>query len=293
MRAERILQSSPLAIEEGIEVLKSGGLVGFPTETVYGLGADATNDTAIRDLFEVKGRPPRNPLIIHTSSLEKAKEVAWLDERAAYLGETLWPGSVTLVLRKRLSSGVCSRATAGLETVAVRVPRHPTALALLRGVDRPIAAPSANRSGRVSATTPSHILHTLKNRLDLILAEGKCRVGIESTIVDLTQSRPRILRYGAVPQAEIGALLGEEIEGPPLGEESVKAPGQLASHYAPSIPLRLNVTDLRSGEALLGYGWDGLIRGSGERLNLSKRGDLYQAAENLYAMLHALDSPRA
>ena len=292
MKSGKVLQSSPQAIAEGVKILKAGGLVAFPTETVYGLGADATNAKAIETLYTVKARPLINPLIIHVPSLERAREIARLDQRALYLGETLWPGALTLVLRRKSGCAVCSQAMAGLETVAIRVPDHPTALTLLQGVDRPIAAPSANRSGRVSATAPTHILHTLKDRIDLILAEGKCRIGIESTILDLSEVRPRILRHGFVTRADLEDLIGETIEeDAAFSKEVPKSPGRLLTHYAPSIPLRLNVTTLKEGEALLGYGWDGWIRGSGARLNLSKSGDLYQAAENLYAMLHVLDSP--
>lgn len=269
------------AIDRAAALLRAGELVAFPTETVYGLGADAANQAAVRALFAAKGRPADNPLIAHVADLDAARREAVFDARAERLAALFWPGPLTLVLRRRADSRLAALVSAGLDTVALRVPRHATALQLLRAVGRPVAAPSANPSGRLSPTTADHVASGLGGAVAMILDDGPCPLGLESTVVGL-DGEARLLRPGGLPRAaiedEIGAL-AEPYDGVP------RAPGMMASHYAPRLPLRLGATSPRRGEALLGFG-----PACGEAtLNLSPSGDLDEAAANLYAMLHALD----
>jgi len=279
-------------IARAAELLRSGGLVAFPTETVYGLGADATDDRAVAGIFEAKGRPRFNPLIVHVPDMDAAEAVVRFDQRAERLAETLWPGALTLVLPRRSDSPLSLLVSAGLESVAVRVPNHPVARSLLKATGRPIAAPSANRSGAVSPTTPLHVSESLGHRVGLILAAGRCPIGLESTVLDLTGADPVLLRPGGVTREELEALLGTAMLTASSDEpESPKSPGQLASHYAPGRPVRLGAHDAAPDEALLAFGPDTFIRGGVTRLNLSPQGDLFEAAANLFAMLRALDRP--
>jgi len=269
--------------------LRAGALVILPTETVYGLGADAGNPAAVAKLYEVKARPRFNPLIVHAADLGMVERVAHLPPLAEALGETLWPGPLTLVLPRRLEGPVCDLAAAGLDTVAVRIPGHPVARQILSRCGLPIVAPSANRSGRLSPTQPTHVAEELSGLIPLIIADGRTNIGIESTIIDLTGDRPALLRPGGIPAAEIEALLGAELERSDSSGENgrPKAPGALTSHYAPSLSVRLNATVVEDGEALLTFGPD--LRSGPLVLNLSENGDFSEAAGNLFAHLRTLD----
>ncbi|WP_029007714.1 L-threonylcarbamoyladenylate synthase [Azospirillum halopraeferens] len=271
-------------------LLRDGALVAFPTETVYGLGADATDDRAVAAIFAAKGRPHFNPLIVHVSDLAAAERLAVFDERARTLGEHAWPGPLTLVLPRRPDSGLSLLVSAGLDTVAVRVPGHPVAQALLRAAGRPVAAPSANRSGSVSPTTPMHVVDSLGDRVRLVLAGGRCPVGVESTVLDLSGPAAVLLRPGAVLREDVERLIGPVSVGAG-NAEAPTAPGQLASHYAPRAAVRLEATGADPDEALLTFGPDGFVRGGAVRLNLSPDGSLDEAAANLFAHLRALDRP--
>jgi len=274
------------SISTAAELLRQGQLVAFPTETVYGLGGDATDDHAVAAIFAAKNRPQFNPLIAHVPDIAAAEGLVRLDERARLLAAHFWPGPLTLVLPRRDDGTVSLLASAGLDSIAVRVPDHPVALALLKAAGRPIAAPSANPSGGVSPTTARHVAEGLNGRLAMILDGGACAVGVESTVLDLTTATPTLLRPGGVTLEQLRALLGEVAFADAHDETSPKSPGMLASHYAPGLPVRLDVTEPQAGEALLGFG-----PVSGAVMNLSEEGDLSQAAAHLFAMLRALDRP--
>ena len=277
--------------------LAEGGLVAFPTETVYGLGADATNPQAIARLYQAKGRPAFNPLIAHVASLEAAQAIARFDTRGMRLAEAFWPGPLTLVLPKTKTCAVADLATAGLDTIAVRIPSHPAALEILRAFGKPVVAPSANLSGHVSPTTAQHVHHDLSGRIDLIVDGGPVTVGVESTIVGCFEE-PMLLRPGGIPRASIEAVLGERL-AQPLHDTDVSdphplAPGMLASHYAPRTPVRLNAANIEATEALLAFGAP-LAEASNAiaAMNLSNRSDLVEAAANLFGHLRALDKTGA
>jgi L-threonylcarbamoyladenylate synthase len=290
----RIAKADVAAIGDAVSHLKSGGLVAFATETVYGLGADATNGEAVARLYEAKGRPAFNPLIAHVADLSAAQVLARFDADAARLAEAFWPGPVTLVLPKAAACPVAELATAGLDTIAVRVPDHPVAQDLLAAFGRPVVAPSANRSGHVSPTTAEHVLADLGGRIDLILDGGATPVGVESTIIACL-GEPALLRPGGVPRDAIERALGKPLAELFVADEAPLAPGMLASHYAPRTPLRLDAENVAPDEALLAFG-PKLVRGA-ERavkvLNLSTRGDLIEAAANLFSHLRALDGAGA
>jgi L-threonylcarbamoyladenylate synthase len=285
-----IVPASPENISRAAELLRAGRLVAFPTETVYGLGGDATDDRAVARIFAAKGRPRFNPLIVHVPSLAAAEAIGEFDARAHAAARQFWPGPLTLVLRRRAASGVALLACAGLDTVAIRVPAHPVAQALLRQTGRPLAAPSANRSGHVSPTLAAHVAAELGNRVALVLDGGACSVGLESTVLDLSGGAPTLLRPGGVTLETLSALLGDiAVAG---GDPSApRSPGQLASHYAPTLPLRLEATTALPGEALLAFGRE-TPTGFAETLNLSESGDLAEAAANLFALLRRLDRPQ-
>lgn len=271
-------------------IIRQGGLVAFPTETVYGLGADAGNETAVARIFEAKGRPQLNPLIVHVADLEAAERLCMFDDRARKLAAAFWPGPLTLVLPMRDGAPIASLVTAGLKTLAVRVPAHEVARALLEAAGVPIAAPSANPSGRISPTRAEHVRQALSGSLDLILDGGPTEVGLESTIVACTKGPARLLRLGGIEQAAIEAALDERLVVEEAGERPT-APGGLASHYAPRAPLRLNVDKVKPGEALLAFGPD-LPPGADRAvlvLNLSEIGNLHEAAAHLFNFLHWLD----
>jgi L-threonylcarbamoyladenylate synthase len=285
-----IAPAYPASIGEAARLLRAGALVAFPTETVYGLGADATNERAVAAIFAAKGRPRFNPLIVHVPGLAEAEAFAEFDARARSLAARFWPGPLSLVLRRRRDSGLSLLASAGLETVALRAPAHPVAQALLRATARPVAAPSANRSGRVSPTEAAHAMAELSGAVAMVLDAGRCRIGIESTVLDLSGQTPVLLRPGGVALEQLAALLG------PIATESggagmPRSPGMLASHYAPALPLRLDATDARPGEALLAFGPAAAPVGFAETLWLSRTGDLAEAAANLFAMLRQVDRP--
>jgi L-threonylcarbamoyladenylate synthase len=277
------------ALDEAARLLRAGELVVFPTETVYGVGADATNARAVARIFEAKGRPRFNPLIAHVPDLEAAEGLAKFPEAARLLAERFWPGPLTLVLERRLDCPVALLACAGLDTIAVRVPAHPAARELLRASGRPVVAPSANRSGRISPTKAAHAAEELGERVALVLDGGPCGVGVESTIVRIVGDRAELLRPGGIARAMIEAIAGP-LAAPQADEARPASPGRLASHYAPRLPVRLEARDVRPGEALLAFGADA-PEGAAETLNLSPAGDPVEAAANLFAMLRALDRP--
>ena len=278
-------------VEQAAALLSEGGLVAFPTETVYGLGADATDDAAVARIYAAKTRPRFNPLILHVADAEAARALAQFDRRAESLAARFWPGPLTLVLPRRDNAKISSLALAGLDTVALRVPGHTLAQSILRAVARPIAAPSANRSGLISPTTADHVAADLGDAVDLIVDGGACPVGVESTIVDLTVEPARLLRPGGVTAADIEtAIRGIVVDDGSDAEP--KAPGRLARHYAPKTRLRLDAEAVVGNEALLAFGPDPLT-GAVATANLSPTGDLNEAAANLFAMLHDLDASGA
>ncbi|HZP71190.1 MAG TPA: L-threonylcarbamoyladenylate synthase [Pseudolabrys sp.] len=278
------------AIETAARCLAAGGLVAFPTETVYGLGADAANGEAVARLYAAKGRPAFNPLIAHVADADTARRTGTFTDAAAKLAAAFWPGPLTLVLARHPHCRVADLALAGLDTVAVRVPAHPVAHALLNAFGGPIVAPSANRSGHVSPTSAAHVLADLRGRIDLIVDGGPCTVGVESTIVSCV-GIPALLRPGGVPREAIERALGCTLAAPPATDESPAAPGMLASHYAPKASLRLDADRPQPGEALLAFGTAPQF--TGPTLNLSPRGDLIEAAANLFSHLRALDASGA
>jgi L-threonylcarbamoyladenylate synthase len=265
--------------------------VAFPTETVYGLGANALDGSAVAKIFAAKERPRINPLIVHVAGLAEAAAYAVIGETARTLAEAFWPGPLSLVLNKRAGSGIADLVTAGLETIALRAPAHPVARALLAETRLPIAAPSANRSGRVSPTTVAHVEAELGSLPAMILDGGPCKLGIESTVVSVAGPVPALLRLGATPRAAIERVLGQ-----PLAlarpDDAIASPGQLATHYAPGTPLRLNVRCPEPGDALLAFGKD-VPEGARTIINLSHEGDLHEAAANLFAALRELDASGA
>ena len=281
------------SIADAAACLAGGGLVAFPTETVYGLGADATNGTAVARLYAAKGRPSFNPLIAHVFDLAAAKRLAVFDATAEKLAAAFWPGPLTLVLKKRAGCPVAELATAGLDTIAVRVPDHPVALGILSRLGRPVVAPSANRSGHVSPTTAQHVLDDLGGRIDFIVDGGPAPVGVESTIIACLD-RPQLLRPGGLPREEVERVLEGPLEDVPSGlldPGAPIAPGMLESHYAPRARLRLRVDRVNPGEALLAFGIR-LPPGTENAaivLNLSPGGDLVEAATNLFSDLRTLD----
>jgi len=288
--------SEPDAIDEAARILAAGGLVAFPTETVYGLGADATNASAVARLYAAKGRPAFNPLIAHVDGLSAAHALARFDAAADKLAAAFWPGPLTLVLPKGAGCPVAELATAGLDTIAVRVPAHPIAQALIARLGRPVVAPSANRSGHVSPTTADHVLADLADRIDLVLDGGQSPVGVESTILASLGGEVALLRPGGLPREAVERVLGRavstahETPGAP-DDEAPLAPGMLASHYAPRAALRLDAREIRPGEALLAFGPE-LPPGAAlaaSVLNLSARGDTVEAAANLFSHLRTLD----
>jgi len=271
------------AIAEAGRLLRAGQLVAFPTETVYGLGADATDDHAVAAVFAAKNRPRFNPLIVHVSATGAAETLVTFDEKATTLARAFWPGPLTLVLPRRSDSRLSLLVSAGLDSVAVRVPDHPVARSLLAAAGRPVAAPSANASGRVSPTTAAHVAESVGECVAMILDGGPCRVGLESTVVDLCGNAPALLRPGGLPAEAIETLVGPL--APPVSGPA-RAPGMQTRHYAPRLPLRLNALASWPGEALLGFG----PKSEKAAVNLSLSGNLEEAAANLFAMLRDLDA---
>lgn len=286
-----IVPADPDAVRQAGALLRAGRLVAFPTETVYGLGADATSDSAVAAIFEAKKRPSFNPLIVHVTSLAAARRLVTLDALSEKLAERFWPGALTLVLPRLDGSPVSLLASAGLDTVAIRVPAHEVARAIIDAAGVPIAAPSANASGSVSPTRAEHVAQSLGDAVDLIVDAGPCTVGVESTVVACEGDTATILRPGGVTVEELSAVAGtvEIATGSP---DAPASPGMLESHYAPVAALRLNATSVGADEALLSFG-DRPFSGAAEELNLSPRGDLREAAANLFAFLRDLDSRHA
>jgi len=281
-------------INEAARILSAGGLVALPTETVYGLACDATDARAVARLYAAKGRPSFNPLIAHVPDLDAARRVGHFNTEAELLAAQFWPGPLTLVV-PAIESATCDLARAGLSSVAIRVPAHPVARAVLSAVGRPIAAPSANRSGHVSPTSAKHVMADLDGAIDMVLDAGPAKVGIESTILDCTGLRPVLLRPGGLARSAIEAVLGHKLArlATPVSENAPLAPGMLASHYAPSVPVRLDASHIEPGEALLTFAG---AKPPGEPaivLDLSPAGDLMEAAANLFAHLRALDASGA
>ncbi len=281
-----------MSIEQAARLIREGELVAFPTETVYGLGGDATNERAVAKIFEAKGRPQFNPLISHVVDASEAERLVQWNDIADKLAARFWPGPLTLVLPRAKDSPIALLATAGLDTAAVRAPAHPMAQALIRAAGRPIAAPSANRSGAVSPTRAEHVAESLGDRVKMILDGGPCEVGLESTVLDLTTVTPTLLRPGGATREAIEAVIGPVAlsHAVPSGNAAHKSPGQLASHYAPARPVRLNATSVTADEGLLAFGPQP-PPGANQVLNLSVSGDLTEAAANLFAHLRALDQP--
>ncbi|TWT15842.1 L-threonylcarbamoyladenylate synthase [Reyranella sp. CPCC 100927] len=279
------------AIARAADLIRTGALVALPTETVYGLGGDATNDRAVAGIFQAKGRPQFNPLIAHVpDAAAAAQHVVWTDV-AEVLAQRFWPGPLTLVLSRRADCAVSLLCSAGLDTLAVRSPSHPVAQALLRAVGRPVAAPSANRSGMVSPTQAAHVVQSLGAGVALVLDGGRCPVGVESTVIDLTAAQPTLLRPGGATREAIEAVIGPLARAPAVGTPgALHAPGQLESHYAPALPVRLDALSVADDEALLAFGPD-VPGGAALTLNLSPAGDMGEAAANLFAMLRTLDRP--
>jgi len=273
-------------IERAAALLRAGRLVAFPTETVYGLGGDATNDRAVAEIFAAKNRPDFNPLIVHVTHKAAAEEIGHFTETAHALADQFWPGALTLILRRTSDCAISALASAGLDSLAIRVPGHELARTLIERTGHPIAAPSANASGRLSPTTAQHVADQLGDKIPLILDGGPCTIGVESTVVDLTGEIPTLLRPGGIPVEAIEQSLGMKVPAPVHKDGAFKSPGMLASHYAPERPLRLNANCAEPDEALLGFG-PGVTNAT---LNLSESADLTEAAANLFAYLHRLDT---
>lgn len=301
----KIRSATDALIEHAAQILRDGGLVAFPTETVYGLGAHACDEDAVAKIFTAKGRPSFNPLIVHVAHMDQAAELVEMDSRAKTIATHFWPGPITLVLPQKQGNGIAGNVSAGLPTLAVRIPAHEVARKLLSKAAIPVAAPSANKSGNLSPTRPTHVAEGLGDAVDVILAAGACDVGVESSVLDLSTDVPTLLRPGGITREMIADALGcdvalldmdaikDETDGQP------KSPGMLLKHYAPKIPVRLNAVDVEPGEALLAFGslkFMG-IKGGGRASdlpdsairNLSESQDLHEAASNLFAMMRALD----
>ena len=284
-----LLSADTTGIARAAELLRAGALVGFGTETVYGLGADATNDHAVAGIFAAKERPRFNPLICHYADSAAAFADVVVNPWARGLAEAFWPGPLSLVLPRRHGCAVSLLASAGLNTLAVRVPAHDAALALLRAAERPIAAPSANRSGEVSPTTAHHVLHGLSGRIAAVLDCGPCAVGVESTVLDLSGAEPVLLRPGGATLEAIQSIVGPVRLA--QSSDAIRSPGMLASHYAPRATVRLDAVDAQDDEALLAFGSP--LRGAGVMFNLSESADLIEAAARLFAGLRKLDNDAA
>ena len=292
-RNPEILQPDDDAFARAAALLRAGGLVAFPTETVYGLGADATSDAAVAGIFAAKDRPQFNPLIVHFTGAEAAAREVVFEERARRVAAAFWPGPLTLVLPRRKESRISLLCSAGLDSQAVRVPAHPLAQRLLAECELPLAAPSANASGRISPTEAAHVAASLGTRVPLILDGGRCAVGLESTVLDLSGPEAVILRPGAVTTQDLTPIIGKVTVAAGNSENAenggLRSPGMLSTHYAPGHPVRLDATEAVGDEALLAFGPE-VPAGAAATLNLSPAGDLTEAAAHLFAYLHRLDA---
>jgi L-threonylcarbamoyladenylate synthase len=295
-----VTHSNELKLQEAARILAAGGLVAMPTETVYGLAANAFDGQAVARVYAAKGRPEFNPLIVHCRDQAHAARYAVFDERAQILAHHFWPGPLTLVLPRMAATPISSLATAGLDTIALRVPAHAVAQKLLRLLDFPLVAPSANKSGMLSPTTPQHVAHSLGSEVDMILAAGPTELGLESTVIDLSTDHAILLRAGMIDADDIARILQQPVHANTDNNVAPKSPGQLLQHYAPRAPVRLRAVDIEAGEALLAFGstrFMGIRHGGSIQdlpethlRNLSETGDLTEAAANLFADLHRLDS---
>ncbi|HXW72539.1 MAG TPA: L-threonylcarbamoyladenylate synthase [Methylocella sp.] len=283
----KICPAGAAAIAQAAAIIRGGGLVAFPTETVYGLGGDATSNDAIARIYAAKTRPANNPLIAHVEDTEAAFEQGFFSAEARRLARLFWPGPLTLVVPAGPGTTVCPAARAGLSSLALRVPKHPVARALIAAVKRPVAAPSANRSGRLSPVSPAHAARDLASEIDLILDGGLCQVGVESTVVACLDGPPHLLRPGGISRADIEAALGQKLSARE-GMDVLAAPGMLPSHYAPRAALRLNAANLEAGEAGLDFG--GLFGAHAHVRDLSPSRNLKEAAAHLFRFLHELDA---
>lgn len=290
----RLLPAGPEAVAEAARVLAAGGLVAFPTETVYGLGADATSGEAVAKIYEAKARPSFNPLIAHVADLAAAQEQGAFNADALALAGAFWPGPLTLVVPAVAGCEVSALARAGLDSVALRVPAHPLARGIIAAFGKPVAAPSANRSGRISPTNAQHVMQELEGGCDLVIDGGNCRVGLESTIVSCTSERPVLLRPGGVAREEIERVLGRPLALPAAGGK-IAAPGMLESHYAPHAAMHLDAHNVQPGEAVLDFAGQlgALAPAAKYYLDLSARGDLREAAANLFGFMRRLDESGA
>lgn len=296
----RLVAANEESIAEAAGLIKGGELVVLPTETVYGLGASALDGEVVAKIFAAKNRPQFNPLIVHVYDTAQAQNYVEMSDKARGIAEAFWPGPLTLILPKKKDSGISDLVTAGLETLAVRVPSHKIMQQVMRAADVPIAAPSANASGEPSATTPKDVAESLGDQVGMILAAGACDVGLESTVLDLSGDTPVILRPGAITPEDLEPYLGK-VEMDFGTHDKPKSPGQLLKHYAPSIPVRLDAVDIEKGEALLAFGslkFMGIKSGGSAKdlpdtalKNLSENQDLHEAAANLFRMLRELDRP--
>ena len=286
-----VIPATPELIRKAAQALARGDLVAFPTETVYGLGANALDARAVAKVFAAKERPRFNPLIVHVPGLAAAETYAVVNDMARILAEAFWPGPLSLVLAKRPACGIADLVSAGLDTIALRAPAHPVAQALLAEVKLPIAAPSANRSGRISPTTAAHVEAELGELPAMILDGGPCPLGIESTVVSVVGPKPALLRPGALPREAIELVLGVPLATAKANERGA-SPGQLATHYAPNTKLRLGATSVRPDEALLAFGRD-VPQGGRLTINLSASGNLEEAAAKLFGALRELDQAGA
>lgn len=274
----RLLSADAQGIADAVQLLEAGKIIAIPTETVYGLAADAANARAVAAIYAAKGRPSFNPLIVHAADMDMARRYGMFSPLAQTLADALWPGPLTLVVPMLESAPVASLVTAGLPTIAIRIPAHPVMHDVISRLGRAVAAPSANASGRLSPTRAGHVLHSLKGRVPLILDAGPTSAGLESSIVAVADTTPVLLRYGAIPPERIEAIVGGPLTVVTEGE--VAAPGMLLRHYAPDLPLRLDVRDTEPGDFHIGFG---CIAGD---LNLSPSGDIVEAAANLFDVLH-------
>ncbi|MBM3573983.1 MAG: threonylcarbamoyl-AMP synthase [Alphaproteobacteria bacterium] len=292
MNAPSIIAATAEAIARGADLLRQGRLVAFPTETVYGLGGDATSDQAVAAVFAAKQRPRFNPLIVHGATLDQLRALVDFNDQADRVAQAFWPGPLTLILPRRPACSVSLLASAGLNTLAVRMPDHAVAQDLIRAFGHPLVGPSANPSGRISPTRAAHVAAALNaDTVALVLDGGPCRVGLESTVLDLTEAQPAILRPGGITAVAIEAVIGSVAGAQPIEDTAPrKSPGMLASHYAPALPVRLQANSADADEALLAFG-PHIPSDAAITLNLSRTGDVVEAAANLFAMLRALDHP--
>lgn len=276
-------------INEAVELLQEGKLIGFPTETVYGLGADATNQKAILKIYKNKKRPKSNPLIVHTETIEQASSIGVFNSKIEKIAKDIWPGPLTVIVKKRENSNICKELCAGNDTIAIRVSSNKTILAIIKKLGNPIAAPSANKSGMLSPTSAAHVEKQFKNNIDipLILDGGKTKIGVESTVIGIKSNNIIIYRHGGITKERLEKKVNEKIidlKHADFSEKSNISPGMLKKHYSPTVPLRINITNPRSDEILIGFGK------KYKEPNLSKSGDLDEAAANLFYFLEKYEA---